>query len=142
MDEVIASRLLASINANRLVILCGAGLSMSTPSNLPSAARLAQNCANRYLEITGHRLTDDLINDLEKLADHFRQTNEFRRVFIEQLIPWREFRRKPNNGHETVADFLTSGVAEYGITTNLVSCGLSISDTGWTKQRAAQRYLN
>jgi len=99
MDEAIAARLLASINANRLVILCGAGLSMSPPSNLPSAARLAQNCADKYLEITGNHLDDDLRNDLEKLADHFRQANEFQSVFIQQLIPWREFRRKPNNGH-------------------------------------------
>ena len=119
MDEDIASRLLASIHANRLVILCGAGLSMAPPSNLPSATRLAQNCAAKYSEITGQLLDNDLKTDLERLAEHFRQTNEFQRVFIQQLIPWREFRRKPNGGHEAIADFVTSGVVEYGITTNL-----------------------
>jgi hypothetical protein len=67
MDDDIAARLLASIHSNRLVILCGAGLSMAPPSNLPSAARLAQNCADRYHEITGQLLDDDLRTDLEKL---------------------------------------------------------------------------
>lgn len=48
MREEIAQLLLGSIDADRLAIFTGAGLSMALPSTVPSAARLAFDIAQKY----------------------------------------------------------------------------------------------
>ena len=50
MTDEVATRLLEAIAANRLIILSGAGLSMADPSNVPSAANVAQRCAEAYVD--------------------------------------------------------------------------------------------
>ena len=50
MDQNTRNRLLESIHADRLVVLCGAGLSMAPPSNLPSAWSIANECHDRYCQ--------------------------------------------------------------------------------------------
>ena len=42
------TRLLASMNAGRLLVVCGAGLSMAPPSSLPSARTVAERCFDKY----------------------------------------------------------------------------------------------
>lgn len=112
------ARLLAAMNAGRLVILCGAGLSMAPPSSLPSAWRVAGMCFDEY-RLTIDPLIDPALRDnLEALAEHFVGLNTLNAVFIEHLVPWREFERPPNPGHAAVADFLIAKTVVAGLSSN------------------------
>lgn len=42
------TRLLASMNAGSLLVVCGAGLSMDPPNSLPSAREVAKRCFDKY----------------------------------------------------------------------------------------------
>ena len=113
-----SARLLASMNAGRLVILCGAGLSMAPPSSLPSAWRVAGMCFDEY-QLTIDPLIDPALRDnLEALAEHFVGLNTLNAVFIEHLVPWEEFERPPNAGHAAVADFLITKTIVTGLSSN------------------------
>jgi hypothetical protein len=107
-----------SIAADRLTILCGAGLSMAPPSNAPSAAKVAAECARRYMDRVGDPLPDDVATDLEQMSQWFRQERRFDDLFIQTLVPWELFNVRANDGHEAIADFLACGVVQSGITTN------------------------
>ena len=118
MDADLKERLLNSIAANRLVIFCGAGLSMASPSNLPSAKELAVDSARTYETRSGTNLPADVKDDLEKLAEYFAAKGQLYSTFISSLIPRRRFVRDPNGGHFATADFVSSGVVECVISTN------------------------
>jgi hypothetical protein len=45
MEPDLLASLLGSIEMNRLVIFCGAGLSLAAPSTVPTATALAAKCA-------------------------------------------------------------------------------------------------
>jgi hypothetical protein len=47
-DQPTRVRLLGSIEAGHLMLLCGAGLSMPAPSNLMSAAGVARACYDKW----------------------------------------------------------------------------------------------
>lgn len=119
MEDDLKHRLLDSIEANRLVIFCGAGLSMAAPSNLPSATALAIECAEKYEVRHGPTFSQDVKKDLERLAEYFKIRDALYSTFISGLIPRRRFIRDPNAGHIAAADFLTSGVVECLISTNV-----------------------
>jgi hypothetical protein len=102
----VKARLLASMDAGRLVVLCGAGLSMAPPSNLPSARRVAEMCFDAYKVRVDPDIDPALREDLETLAEHFAGLNTLKTQFIGNLVPWREFERQPNPGHAAIADFL------------------------------------
>ena len=118
MTPAVQARLLASMNAGRLIVVCGAGLSMAPPSNLPSASRVAEMCFDEY------RLTADpdcdraLRTDLEALAEHFVGLNTLESVFIERIVPWAAFTRPSNPGHAAIADFLITRAFTAGLSTN------------------------
>lgn len=111
-------RLLGSIAAGRLVLLCGAGLSMGPPSNLPSAASVSERCFDRYAGVVGHDLPDGLRDNLELLAEHFSQNGQLSTLFLDAIVPWDAFVAPFNAGHAAVADFLLCGAAASAITTN------------------------
>src|SRR5687768_8036948 len=115
MDDALASQLLMSISSDRLVLICGAGLSMASPSHVPSAAQLARDCTDKY-EAKGLVLPVGLRDDLEKLADYFFQQGML--VELIRLVEWHPFRHSYNSGHETIADFLACRAFEFGVTTN------------------------
>src|SRR3954447_7208579 len=52
LDEIDLDKGLAialdALHNDRLALLCGAGLSMPSPSNLPNAAQLARNAKRKY----------------------------------------------------------------------------------------------
>lgn len=106
------------MDAGRLVVVCGAGLSMAPPSSLPSARRLAEMCFDHY------RLTADpncdlaLRGDLEAFAEHFVGLNTLKPVFIDRLVPWIAFTRPYNAGHSAIADFLITRAFVAGLSTN------------------------
>lgn len=115
LDSDILIRLLGSIEADRLVLLCGAGLSIPPPSNLMSAARVSQACYDKYRAIAV--LPAPLRDDVDALAGHFHGRGEFQTVFL-SLVPWPDLVGEPNAGHAAVADFLICGGAAAALSAN------------------------
>ena len=97
---------LEAIAADRLVLIAGAGLSIPAPSSLPTAAAVAASCVATYKRLTGSDLPTELHADVEALARRFREDGRFDSLFIQTLVPWSDFQREPNHGHEAIADFL------------------------------------
>ena len=118
MNQEVRARLLASINAGRLVVVCGAGLSVAAPSSIPSARMIAEKCFDKY------RLESDpncdllLRSDLGALAEHFIRLGTLESVFLGSLVPWSDFIRPFNAGHAAIADFLVTKSAIAGISSN------------------------
>lgn len=118
MNDDLANRLIASIEADRLMVLFGAGLSMAKPSRVPSAAQLARESAAKYLTVTGAAIPDEFDGNLEGLAKYFLSRNIFYSLFLKRLIQWEVFRHGSNPAHSAIADFLYCGAIEAAITTN------------------------
>jgi hypothetical protein len=116
LDHNLLIRLLGSIEANRLVILCGAGLSIPAPSNLMSAVRVAQTCYDKWTATQA--LPANLRDDIELLAAHFHAQGQFVSVFIGALVPWNELVGEPNEGHAAVSDLLISRAANAALSAN------------------------
>ena len=106
------------MNAGRLLVVCGAGLSMAPPSSLPSAGAVAERCFDKYRLESAPDCDLGLRNNLETLAEHFAGLNTLQSVFIEHLVPWPAFVRPPNTGHAAIADFLITRAAVAGISSN------------------------
>jgi hypothetical protein len=111
-------RLLASISAQRLVVVCGAGLSMGKPTAAPSAKEVAQICFDAYVASTGAALDLNLRDNLETLSDYFYDNGTLHSVFIASLVPWSRFVRPPNAGHIALADLLWTRAAAAGLSSN------------------------
>jgi SIR2-like protein len=118
LNDNVADLLLASIQQDKLVFLCGAGLSMAAPTCGPSAVQLAEQCADEYdrrmLQI---RLPAEARHDLGELAEFLLSLNRMD-FFINKLVKWELFCGDPNSGHTAVADFVTCGGCFSVITTN------------------------
>jgi hypothetical protein len=110
-------RLLAAMVAGRLVVVCGAGLSMAAPSQLPSAVGVSRLCFDRY-QLMNPAIPIALRDDLEGLADYFLDLHMLHSHFIAHLVPWARMIGVPNSGHEAIADFLLTGTIDYVFTTN------------------------
>src|SRR5882762_112993 len=103
-DDDTLTRLLGSIDANQFVLLCGAGLSIPSPSDLMSAVTVSQACYDKYAPII--TLPPAMRNDIDQLAGHFHSTHQFKNLFIGHLVPWNDLTGRPNHGHAAVADLL------------------------------------
>lgn len=106
------------MDAGRLVVLCGAGLSMAPPSRLPSARNVAEMCFDVYQVRVDPHIDPALRHDLEALAEYFVGLNTLKPQFIENLVPWDEFERPSNPGHAAIADFLITKAAVAGLSSN------------------------
>ena len=106
------------MNAGRLLVVCGAGLSMAAPSNLPSARAVAERCFDKYRLESDPNCDISLRSDLEAIAEYFAGMNTLQSVFIEHLVPWPAFVRPSNSGHAAIADFLITRAAIAGISSN------------------------
>ncbi|MBX3535115.1 MAG: SIR2 family protein [Xanthobacteraceae bacterium] len=104
LDQKDITRLLGSIEAGNLVILCGAGLSIPQPSNLLSAVGVSRICFDKWK--ANEDLPAELRDDIDGLAAHFYGQGNFKSVFIAALVPWNRLVGEPNNGHAAVGDFL------------------------------------
>lgn len=93
------------MDANRLVVICGAGLSIPAPSNLLSAVEVSRVCFDQYQPLP---LPAAMRDDIDLLAGHFYASHEFGTVFMGRLVPWNSLVGVPNVGHAAVADFLIS----------------------------------
>jgi hypothetical protein len=116
LDNDILTRLLGSIEANRLILLCGAGLSIPSPSNLMSAVGVSRACYDKYQPIAV--LPTALRDNIDLLAGHFYARGEFESVFLGSLVPWNELVGEPNPAHAAVADFLITRVASAALSAN------------------------
>ena len=106
------------MDAGRLVVVCGAGLSMAPPSNLPSAGRVAEMCFDKYALTADPDCDPALRQNLQALAEHFAARNTLKTVFIQNLVPWPDFVRPPNPGHAAIADFLITRAAVASLSSN------------------------
>lgn len=118
MEPDQAHELLASIDDGRLVIICGAGLSMAPPSLAPSAADLARECARSFSIRTGGVTPAATEGDLEKLVEFFFISPATRAQFSGQLVDWPRFNGRPNGGHAALADFLACGATQTVVSAN------------------------
>jgi hypothetical protein len=111
-------KLLGAIESESLIFICGAGLSMAPPSNLPSAAQVAQDCVERYQAKFGHPLPPEALPGLETMATYFYGQHQLIQQFIYQVVNWSRFEADANPGHTALADFLECDVAQAVVTTN------------------------
>src|SRR5271156_5265565 len=65
-SQPILTRLLGSIEAGNLVVLCGAGLSIPEPSNLMSAVRVSRACYDKWFET--EQLPRNMRDDVDALV--------------------------------------------------------------------------
>ncbi|MGD0973439.1 MAG: hypothetical protein ABR866_05085 [Candidatus Korobacteraceae bacterium] len=115
-DDDTITRLLGSIEANHLVLLCGAGLSIPSPSNLMSAVGVSRACYDKYQHTKV--LPPAMRDGIDQLAGHFHGTHEFDSVFIDSLVPWDDLVGEPNAGHAAVSDLLISRAADAALSAN------------------------
>jgi hypothetical protein len=115
LSDPIITELLGSIEANRLMLLCGAGLSLPSPSNLLPAWRVAEICYEKRRDI--EVLPDALRHDLDALAGHFHEADHFKDQFL-GLVPWAELLGEPNAGHAAVSDLLVARAAHSTLSAN------------------------
>jgi hypothetical protein len=118
VNQELRALLLGSIEARRLVAICGAGLSMAPPSSLPSAANLARQCASKYEALTGSPVDEPTRSDLEAFARLLHGRNQLRPLLIGQYVGWEDFRARPNEGHCAVADLLLCRGIYAAVSTN------------------------
>lgn len=116
LPSAIKNRLVDALETKTLVVLCGAGLSMSVPSSLPSAKRVAEMCWDEWNAV--HALDPALRHDIEGLAHHFWSAGNFDSIFIRKLVPWGDLTGRPNRGHAAVCDFLITRSAVACLSTN------------------------
>jgi hypothetical protein len=89
LNPEIETRLIGSIEAGRLIVVCGAGLSMAPPSNLPSARAVAEACFDRYVVAIDPACDPALREDLEAFAEHFVRLRTLKSLFIGELATLR-----------------------------------------------------
>ncbi|SFJ53534.1 SIR2 family protein [Bradyrhizobium sp. cf659] len=127
LSDQILTDLLGSIEANRLMLLCGAGLSIPSPSSLLPAWKVAEICYEKWRAI--EVLPEPLRNDLDALAGHFHQAGHFKDRFL-GLVPWAELLGQPNAGHAAVSDLLVARAAH-----SILSANFDPLIESWAKAR-------
>jgi hypothetical protein len=118
LSKDLKTRLLTAIETDSLIFLCGAGLSMPSPSDLPSAERVAEICFDSWIPVED---LDPLFRqNIEKIADHFYARGDFEKAFI-RLVPWNELVGPPNQGHAAISDLLICRAAHCALSSNFDS---------------------
>ena len=119
LSAELITRLLGAIETDSLVFLCGAGLSIPSPSDLLSALEVSHVCYDKWLPI--QILDPALRDDIDRLAGLFHARSDFARIFIRRLVPWNDLVGPPNNGHAAVADLLITRAAHAALSANFDS---------------------
>lgn len=116
LSAALTTTLLGAIETDSLVFLCGAGLSVSSPSDLLSAVTVSQICYDAWQPTEA---VDPALRDkVDLLAGHFHAKGDFEKVFI-RLVPWNDLVGLPNNGHAAIADLLISRGAHATLSANI-----------------------
>lgn len=116
LSESTRLRLLAAIEGDTLVFLCGAGLSIPAPSGLLAAKVVAERCFDKWN--TTESLPSTLRENVDLLAAHFHDAGTFKDLFIRRLVPWGDLVGSPNTGHAAIADLLISRAARAALSAN------------------------
>jgi hypothetical protein len=116
LSDALRTRLLGALETKTLVFLCGAGLSIPMPSDLPKAVDVSRACYDTWQPIEA--LPAALRDDIDALAGHFHQRGDFQSVFINRLVPWNELAGPSNAGHAAVADLLITKAAHSALSAN------------------------
>ncbi|MCR6644496.1 MAG: hypothetical protein NVV62_08235 [Terricaulis sp.] len=114
LSDELRVRLLGAIETDTLIFLCGAGLSMASPSALPSAAKVAETCFDKWSAT--ETLAPELRTDIDALAGHFHARGDLP-TFL-GIVPWNELSGPPNAGHAAIADLLVSRAAMAALSAN------------------------
>jgi hypothetical protein len=114
LDPETRQRLLESIEGGRLLILCGAGLSMPPPSCLMSAVQVARACYKKHEPI--EVLPPEYQENIEQLAAYFYAHHDFKRFL--DLVPWNDLVGEPNEGHAAAADLLITRAVKAVLSAN------------------------
>ena len=107
-----------AIVEDRLALICGAGLSMADPSNIPSAWSVAASAKQKYDAIYGIE-ADPLSEDIEEQAEFFHGQGRLSTIYLTKLVDIDTFSAPPNAGHFAVADFLLTKTAQIAVSTNV-----------------------
>ena len=111
-------RALDAILADRLVFLCGAGLSMAPPSSIPNAATLAASAKIKYDATYGINRSP-LPELIDAQAQFFFQRGELSTVYLRTYIDHDVFSAPPNAGHFAAADLLLIQGFKTAVSTNV-----------------------
>ena len=109
---------LAAVIQNRLAVICGAGLSMAEPSNIPSANTIAQTAKRKYDDIFG-ATAPALSENIEEQAEHFYQNGQLESMYLTNLVDNDTFSAPPNAGHYAIADMLLTKSITFALSTNV-----------------------
>ena len=107
-----------AIVEDRLALVCGAGLSMADPSNIPSARSVAASAKQKY-DATYGTDADPLSDDIEEQAEFFYGQGKLSTTYLTVLVDFDTFSAPPNAGHFAVADFLLTKTAQIALSTNV-----------------------
>jgi len=111
-------RALDALFADRLALLCGAGLSMASPSSVPSAATLAWRAKQKYDANYG-TTRPPLPESIDDQAEFFFQRGELADVYLRTYVDHDAFAGEPNDGHLAAADLLLTGGVGTAVSTNV-----------------------
>ena len=122
MDEICIragiEKVINALIAERLALLCGAGLSMAEPSSLPSAAQLAARAKQKYDAYFGSD-REPLPDSIEEQARFFFERGELYTVYLRTYIDPDAFSSMPNLGHCAIADLLLVRGISTALSTNV-----------------------
>lgn len=107
-----------ALQAERLAVLCGAGLSMAGPSFLPSANELAIAAKQAY-DAAREPGTTALPATIDEQADLFFRDGHLADIYLRKLIDPHAFSGPPNGGHTAIADLLLTRGIQTAVTTNV-----------------------
>jgi hypothetical protein len=107
-----------ALEAGRLALICGAGLSMDPPSNIRSAQALADQAKEKYDATFGGE-RPPLAVSIEEQAAFFHDEGNLADYYLRKLIGRHAFSAEPNAGHYAVADLLLTQAADLALSTNV-----------------------
>ena len=107
-----------AVIAERLALLCGAGLSMAEPSFIPSAAQLAASAKQKYDDYFGPE-REPLPASIDDQAQFFFAQDELYTVYLRTYVNSHAFSSRPNLGHYAIADLLLVRGISTAVSTNV-----------------------